>query len=158
MKITGTPPTVEFAGPVAVAENTPELVFVQVQVTAPAALQTWPTVFAQLMPGVPEAGGVGGTPVVGVAVRVGVLVTVGVNVIVGVAVGATMLTVTTELGAPPMMAWFCAVLGVVAVVLTRKFSTACELVQVTWPTKPGAGFGVTAPQPSPFWKTRPACH
>jgi hypothetical protein len=96
MKITGTPPTVEFAGPVAVAEKTPELVFVQVQVTAPAALQTWPTVFAQLMPGVPETGGVGGTPVVGVAVRVGVFVTVGVNVTVGVAVGATMLTVTCE--------------------------------------------------------------
>jgi len=158
MKITGTPPTVEFVGPVAVQENTPELVFVQVQLTAPAVLQIWPTVVAQLMPGVADTTGVGGTPVVGVAVRVGVLVAAGVNVIVGVAVGATMLTVTVELGAPPMIATFCAVLGVVAVVLTRKCSTACELVQVTEPTKPGAGFGVTAPQPSPFWNTRPACH
>jgi hypothetical protein len=80
---------------------------------------------------------------------------------VGVAVGATMLIVTCEqtgLGPPPTQAWLIAVLGVVAVVLTRKLSTPCELVQVTEPTKPGAGFGVTAPQPSPFWNTRPACH
>jgi len=130
MKITGTPPTVAFAGPVAVAENTPELVFVQVHVTAPAAVQIWPTVFAQFRPGVPETTGVGGTPVVGVAVRVGVLVTVGVNVIVGVAVGATMLTVTVEAVAPAIEATFCAVLGAVAVVLTRKFSTACPPVPV----------------------------
>jgi hypothetical protein len=121
-------------------------------------LQVPPIVMVQPTPGVPDTTGVGGTPVVGVAVRVGVLVAVGVNVIVGVAVGATMFTVTCDAGAPAIVATLSAVLGVVAVVLTRKFSTACELVQVTWPTKPGAGFGVTAPQPSPFWNTRPACH
>jgi hypothetical protein len=94
----------------------------------------------------------------GVLVRVGVAVRVAVGDAVGVAVGATMFTVTCDAGAPPIVATLSAVLGVVAVVLTRKFSTACELVQVTWPTKPGAGFGVTDPQPSPFWNTRPACH
>jgi hypothetical protein len=106
----------------------------------------------QPTPGVPETTGVAGTPVVGVAVRVGV------EVMVGVAVGAAMLTVTVEGVAPPIEAWFVAVLGVVAVGLTRKFSTAELLVQVTWPTKPGLLGGPAAPQPSPPWKTRPACH
>jgi hypothetical protein len=152
MKTVGTPPTTAFVGPVAVKANTPEPVFVQVPVTAPVTVQVWPITVAQPIPGVPDTAGVGGAPVVGVAVRVGV------EVMVGVAVGATMLIVTAELGAPPIIAWLVAVLGVVAVVLTRKFRMACELVQVTWPTKPGAGFGVTAPQPSPFWKTRPADH
>jgi hypothetical protein len=107
---------------------------------------------------VPDTTGVAGTPVVGVAVRVGVEVAIGVEVMVGVAVGATMLTVTSEVntagGTPPIEARFRAVLGVVAVVLTRKFSTACPLVQVTWPTN-GATPADTAPQPSPFWNTRP---
>jgi len=152
MKITGTPPTAAFAGPVAVAENTPELVFVQVHVTAPAALQIWPTVFAQPKPGVPDTTGVFGTPVVGVAVRVGVAV------MVGVAVGATMLTVTVEFVAPGIDAWLVAVLGTVAVVLTRKFRTVCPpgAGQVTAPTKPAPA--VAGTQLSPVWKTRPACH
>jgi len=148
----------EFVGPVAVMAHVPEPVFVQDPATVPVMVQVPPITVVHPTPGVPDTTGVAGTPVVGVDVRVGVLVTVGVNVTVGVAVGAAMLIVTIEAGAPPIVATFCAVLGVVAVVLTRKFSTADGLVQVTEPTKPGAGFGVTAPQPSPFWNTRPACH
>src|SRR5262249_29166938 len=140
-----------------------EPVFVQVPDVVPVTLQVWPTTVAQPTPGVPDTTGVFSGPVVGVFVRVGVLVTVGVNVTVGVVVGTTMLTVTCEVTGVPaallaILARLIAVVPLAAVVLTRKFSTACELVQVTWPTKPGAGFGVTAPQPSPFWNTRPACH
>jgi len=117
------------------------------------------------MPGVPDTTGVGGTPVVGVAVRVGVLVTVGVNVIVGVAVGATMLIVTCEQLRVPaastaIQAWLIAVLGVVAVVLTRKLMTACEPEQLAEAMKPAGGTsGGTAGnvQPSPFWNARPVC-
>jgi len=164
-KRTGMPPTVAFAGAVAVKANTPELVFVQVPATAPVAVQIWPTTVAHPMPGVPETTGVSSGPVVGVLVRVGVFVTVGVNVTVGVVVGVTMLTITCEvMGVPAALlatlARLIAEVPLAAVVLTRKFSTACPPVpvQVTEPTKPGAGFGVTAPQPSPFWNTRPACH
>jgi hypothetical protein len=70
--------------------------------------------------------GVGVDVVVGVLVAVGVAVRVGVLVAVGVTVGvagATMLTVTAEAGAPAVVATFWAVLGVVAELLTRKFST-----------------------------------
>src|SRR5205823_6924371 len=125
--------------------------------------QVWPTTVAQPTPGVPDTTGVSSGPVVGVDVRVGVLVTVGVNVTVGVAVGVAMLTVTCEEMRVPaallaILARLIALLPLAAVVATRKFSTACPPVpvQVTWPTKPGAGVGVTAPQPSPFWNTRPA--
>jgi len=53
----------------------------------------------------------------------------------------------------------CAARGVVAVGLTWKFSTNGEvvLVQLTWPTKLGAVVPVGAPQPVPFWNTRPLC-
>src|SRR5439155_25220489 len=78
--------------------------------------------------------------------------------------GITMFTITTEQVRPPVAllathAWLGAALGVVAVTLTRKFSTICALVavQVTWPTKPGAVVVVAAPPLSPFWNTRPLC-
>src|SRR3954465_4803127 len=78
--------------------------------------------------------------------------------------GITMFTIATEQVRPPVAllgthAWLGAALGVIAVVLTRKFSMTCVLVavQVTWPTKPGAVVVVGAPQLSPFWNTRPLC-
>jgi hypothetical protein len=53
-----------------------------------------------------------------------------------------------------------AVLGVVAVVLTRKLMTACEPVQLAEAMKPAGGTsGGTAGNvhPSPFWNARPVC-
>jgi hypothetical protein len=158
----GTPPMTEFVGPVAVMAHVPEPVFVQDPATVPVMVQVAPTTVVQPTPGVPDTTGVAGTPVVGVAVRVGVAV---MTVAVGVAVGATILTVTVEQVRVPaastaIQAWLVAVLGVVAVVLTRKFMTACPPEQLAEAMKPAGGTrGGTVGNVhwSPFWNARPVC-
>src|SRR5581483_6852071 len=171
MKIVGCAPTRELAGPVAVAVNGPEPVFVQEKVTPPPAVQTCEIVLAQFRPGVPDAGGVGGAPTVGVAV--GVLVRVGVAVVVGVDVTAatvsvTVLQVVKVVGPLATQAWLRIVEPGVADGLTVKFSVVAEVVPATGKqlseAKPEGGTNPTAKgdtpavqETSPPAGDRPAC-
>jgi hypothetical protein len=129
------------AGPVAVKVKVPEPVLVQDPLTAPVTEQVLPMVVVHGTPGVPDVGGVGGTPMVGVFVRVGVAVGA-VPVAVAVAVGGVPVTVgvglatiasvlTTEqvlLAVPPVpkQAWL-VVVPTAALGLTRNDSTTVSV-------------------------------